>query len=52
MKYICFYVLLGLTQEKHVGVKDISNKNSREKENTFYGQYIFSTSLTINEIMR
>jgi len=52
MKFICFYMLLGVTQEKHIGVKDISNKNSRVKQNTFYGQHIFSMSLTITEVMR
>jgi stress-induced morphogen len=29
-------MLLGVTQEKHIGVKDISHKNSREKQNTHF----------------
>jgi hypothetical protein len=35
-------MLLGVTQEKHFGVKDISNKNSREKQNTNFMANTFS----------
>jgi len=35
-------MLLGVTQEKHIGVKDISNKNSREKQNTHFMVNTFS----------
>jgi hypothetical protein len=33
---ICFCMFLDVTQEKHIGVKDISNKSSGEKQNTHF----------------